>query len=275
MAEDVRNSLVICAPTFFHSCSEPRFEASLATLAAARKRGYRFVLVDGSPGDGVADVLSKAGATVVREEARGKANALRQALRVAGERFPSAEVFAFQELEKADFVRFYECIVPGLLRRLDGERGRWDMCNPARSESSWLTYPTEQVLEERFQNQLMHLNARRYGFPASLDWSFGPFLFRREHLEAWLTYPGQSYDSQWGPMVQAFKADASTNIGVAVVDYVHSPFMKAEEEGQWEHAKRRLKQLQDCIATNEDVWANAHVRERSRSPKKPQSPFAA
>mmetsp|Transcript_91118 Transcript_91118/g.272005 ORF Transcript_91118/g.272005 Transcript_91118/m.272005 type:complete len:152 (+) Transcript_91118:32-487(+) len=130
----------------------------------------------------------------------------------------------------------------------------WDMCNPARSEASWRTYPVEQVHEERFQNRLMDLNARRFGFVTDLDWSFGPFLFRAELLQDWLSYAGESYDAQWGPIIRAFRANSSLVIGTPVVDYKHSEFMKLEEEGSWSYAMIRFKQLQDVVVAHQRVW---------------------
>lgn len=257
----VCNALVICAPTFFRNRDSPRYAASLQTLATCKKLGLRVVLVDGSPFEsGIHDDLQMAGALVVREEAEGKARALRQALRIAAERFDEAEVFAFQELEKTDFVRFYESLVPCMLQHCqssgslkDGQH--WQLCNPSRSESSWSTYPTEQVLEERFQNRLANLIAKEYGFHQDLDWSFGPFLLRREYVQAWVEFAGQSYDAQWGPMIVAYRANPHIRIGSPVVDFEHSEAMRVEEEGNLDHALRRLQQLQDTAAAFQLAWS--------------------
>lgn len=261
MMDQVREALVICAPTFFRCQGEPRYSACLSTLAACRQRGFRVVLVDGSPPDvGIAADLKAAGAAVVvHEECPGKGNALRQALRVAGESFPSAQVLAFQELEKTGLVEHYEALVPGLLDADAGvcpsqQQRRWDLCNPARSELSWSSYAVEQVHEEKFQNRLAQLLAQQNGFPFDLDWSFGPFLLRREYLDTWTGYAGQTYDAQWGPMILAFKSNRSLLVGTPVIDYIHSPAMKAEEEGSLDHAMRRLRQLQDCVKAFEGAW---------------------
>jgi len=249
-------ALVICSPTFFKSKEEPRFVASMDTLSVCRERGFRVLLVDGSPVDtGVPAALEECGAVVEREEGRGKSNALRQALRAAGERFSDAQVFAFQELEKTDFIRHYNECVLGMLGNTE-----WELCNPARSESSWKTYPVEQEHEEKFQNRLMDLNANRHGFNTPLDWSFGPFLLKRTHLHRWLEYPGQGYDSQWGPMIKAIQDKPDIVIGTPVLDYKHSESMKREEEGSWKHAKIRLKQLNETVAAHEEVWGEPKER---------------
>eukprot|EP00415_Alexandrium_ostenfeldii_P002221 UN2221 len=100
----------------------------------------------------------------------------------------------------------------------------------------------------------MDLNARRFGFSHSLDWSFGPFLLQSKYVQDWLSYAGETYDAQWGPLVRVFKANGSVVVGTPEVDYKHSEFMKLEEEGSWPHAMRRLTQLQDVIAAFQRVW---------------------
>lgn len=255
MSEEARNALVICAPTFFNSRSESRFVASMATLSLCREKGYSVLLVDGSPRQsGVRELMSQAGALVLQETGQGKANALRQALSATKEHFPTKKIIAFQELEKTDFIRFYELCVAGFT----GEFGApWDMCNPARSEDSWNTYPVEQALEEKFQNRLMNLNAANHGFTTALDWSFGPFLLKSEFLNFWTKYEGQSYDAQWGPMIVCFRSYGSFVIGTPAVDYQHPAPMKKEEEGDWNHAINRLRQLNGCVTAHQRVWEEA------------------
>merc|ERR1711879_913927 len=100
----------------------------------------------------------------------------------------------------------------------------------------------------------MDLISQQNGFTYSLDWSFGPFLLRREYVQSWTEYKGQTYDSQWGPMISLFRSNPSIRIGTPFVDYLHSEKMKAEEEGNLEHALRRLNQLQDCVASHRMAW---------------------
>lgn len=109
---DESSLLAIAVPTFFPNAEDPRFTASLDTLKECKSRGYRVVLVDGSP-QTVRDVLTQAGAALVVEQTSvGKAGALRQAICAALDLEPPAKIIAFQELEKTDFVRFLRCFDP-------------------------------------------------------------------------------------------------------------------------------------------------------------------
>merc|ERR1712032_616066 len=135
-----------------------------------------------------------------------------------------------------------------------GEGRHWDFCNPARSEASWATYPLEQVLEEKFHNRLMHLISKEHGFTVPLDWSFRPFLLRREYVQQWLAYTGQTYDAQWGPLVAALRQDPALLVGTPIVDYQHTRAMKEDEEGSLDHAMRRLQQLNMCVEAHRAAW---------------------
>lgn len=130
----------------------------------------------------------------------------------------------------------------------------WDVCNPTRSESCWATYPTEQRLEEHFQNHMLNLIAQSHGFTTALDWSFGPLLMRRKFAQLWIEFDGGAYDAQWGPMVRAFQENKALTIGTPLVDYKHTTIMRDQEEGDIDFAFKRLAQLQSVVETFKRLW---------------------
>lgn len=259
--------LCVITVTYYTDESDLRFKLALQLCELASKLQISTIIVDGSPYDDIRKQLVTAGGGHVRvieqNNARypGKGGALRQAAMEA-ERMLSAQngdtsggsdennspppcAICFTEPEKVDLMNHVNAIVAPILG------GTADVVVPSRDEDIFrATYPIEQYHSESFANYHLHSLARKIpGFDSSaedkrkgLDWLFGPFAFRADLADSWLSYEGKSWDAQMVPYIRGVRRDG-WKIRTVKVPFRHPKNMKMEEEGDPKWTNKRLLQL--------------------------------
>lgn len=262
---------VIFTATWYDSKDDLRFKMCLKMIKECGTYKSPIVVVDGSPSEEVHSVLKSSGAIVYRQTGKGKKGAaLREAAMIASQLpgVTDATPLCWQEPEKIDMVRhwgtmfdtshfsagsFMDVLVPWRNQRLFQE-----------------TYPVEQYHSEMYGNHYLdtlavkRLNELNLELPdvtfevmspklPRIDWHFGPFSFRAEHVKLWTEYKGgDSYDAQLVPIVHAMRK--GLNVCSRVVDFKAPLDMKKEEEGNVNFIEKRLAQLNDLDPKVKRSW---------------------
>mmetsp|Transcript_16950 Transcript_16950/g.45637 ORF Transcript_16950/g.45637 Transcript_16950/m.45637 type:complete len:262 (+) Transcript_16950:83-868(+) len=237
-------SVVLVAPTFFKGVDEARFILTVKACQDAAARGLPMILVDASD-DAIRATLAASGAHVVQQSGKGrKGVALREAIQLAITLHGASDpVIAFFEPEKAGIVAHVVAAAAHLRAQ------SLDVVVPCRDDALFReTYPIEQYHQERFANLLIDTLATKRGFPAGLDWTFGPVCFRAGLASHWTQYNGELWDAQVVPYVRAVLWHGA-RVGSYTVPYAHAEQMKREEENHFAWAKKRFDQLSLWVAT--------------------------
>ena len=189
---------------------------------------------------------------MVKQEGKGgKGVALREAVRFAhAEVDEKTDAIVFTEIEKVDLPRLVKTIASPLLD------GSLDIVFPTREDRLFKeTYAEEQYHSEHFGNRFIHLLCKDF-IDAELDFYFGPFAFRAELAQHWLSYSGTSWDAQQVPAILA-AMNGNATIGAVSVAYRHDPRQKHQEENDFVFCKKRLFQLSSLLGIIEErVRAN-------------------
>mmetsp|Transcript_22217 Transcript_22217/g.69344 ORF Transcript_22217/g.69344 Transcript_22217/m.69344 type:complete len:258 (+) Transcript_22217:77-850(+) len=237
-------SVVLVAPTFFKGVDEARFILTVKACQDAAARGLPMILVDASD-DAIRATLAASGAHVVQQSGKGrKGVALREAIQLAITLHGASDpVIAFFEPEKAGIVAHVVAAAAHLRAQ------SLDVVVPCRDDALFReTYPIEQYHQERFANLLIDTLATKRGFPAGLDWTFGPVCFRARLASHWTQYDGDLWDAQVVPYIRAVRWHGAT-IGTCTLPYAHSKQMKDQEERVAFWARKRFEQLSLWMAT--------------------------
>jgi len=183
-----------------------------------------------------------------------KGAALREAATIA-RRLPPVSArtwLCWQEPEKVDMARHWV----STLRDAHSA----DVLVPAREPTNFAaTYPIEQFHSETYGN--LYLDACAKAAQAGttskippLDWHFGPFAFRAEHLELWAKYNGVMYEAQVVPIVHAMRKGLS--VASVSIGFDAPSEMKDQEEGNVEFIEKRLQQLQSLDPVVKAAWTD-------------------
>ena len=226
---------VIATTTFYKSVEELRFKLACLFVAAARKLGYSVVIVDGSPGKEVAEILRGLGALVYPQLHKGMGPGRREAFFHAREvAFQvGAIAIAWVEPEKVDFIQSIE----GLIEKI--AMGFVDIVIPRRSGASWQTWPAFQVESEKEANSVYN---KVFGLK-DFDPMFGPVLFSIEaapyFVLCYVEGVEDTYIQHYAPRIASREGAQVVSVEV---DMTYPPEQKEEEEGALNEAmleKRR------------------------------------
>ncbi|CAB9511007.1 expressed unknown protein [Seminavis robusta] len=255
--------LIVLAPTFYGSTDDIRYALGLESCRKAAEHGVRLLIVDASPNhhdtvresftNAGTDAKGKAWVEVIPQTYQGKKGAaLQEGVAVAQQRlqneFPSQKDTSFvamMEPEKFDLVQFFNPMAQHMAAN------KLDILFPRRPDALFQnTYPIEQYHAENFANIYLNTLGQAVGFP-SVDWTFGPIVFRASLASHWLEYnEGDLWDVQFVPLIRAWRrrqqqTSKKTEPIVAsyAVDYHHPDKMKQEEEGVAKWSEKRLFQL--------------------------------
>jgi len=264
--------LVVFTCTYYTGTTDLRYQQCLETLQAASTNSIPIVVVDGSPSDDVHQGLSQTGAIVCKETAGGgKGSALREAALNAAEKVPGVTehtLLCWQEPEKTGMIRLWKEILPQISHDSD-------VVVPRRDDECFKSsYPIEQYYSESYGNLyldtvmkdaitkdpsgVMRVPASDAAIPRGtslIDWHFGPFAFRKAHLDLWSKYKGNSYDAQLVPIVCALRRGlVISSIGVK---FHLDPKMREQEEGDVGFIEKRLNQLIDLDPKVKVAWTDA------------------
>lgn len=261
-----RIGLYAVCPTRFEDRG-PRFELAVRFVEAAAAEGAHVVLVDASRDAGIGRALHEAGATVFRQESRGKKGAaLREGVRhvmagtAAAARDGEEPIILYCEAEKADLARHLGAVARATRGALA------DVAVVGRTAAALATYPVEQQHSEAFGNHAICAAARDAGLlarvvggggggpaqsttgspPPPLDFLFGPIAFTRSTAHLWLSCRYDMWLAQLAPVIRVM-GDPAARVLSFPVEYRHGPAMRAMEEGSLLWARKRLDQLQRVV----------------------------
>lgn len=269
-----RIGLYAVCPTRFEERG-PRFDLAVRFVEAATAEGAHVVLVDASPHASVRRALQEAGASVFRQDTRGKKGAaLREGVGRVLANMAAASgdgreepIILFCEAEKADVARHLGAVARAM------RAARADVAVLGRTPASLATYPVEQQHSEAFANHALGAAARDAGLlarvvsssgsgsggggggmaeattgapPPPLDLLFGPIAFTRSRAALWLSCRHEMWLAQIAPVVRAL-GDAGTRVLACPIEYCHGAEMRAMEEGGVQWAAKRLDQLQRVV----------------------------
>lgn len=256
----IASNVAIGTTTFYKSSNELRAKLAERTIKNIVNRGYKMVVVDGSPNDEFRKVLEGSGAQVYVETQRGMGGSRREVLQYAHDL--NTPVVAWTEPEKEGYAsQIIKTVAPIL-------NGDIDMVVPDRriitdSHFHLPTYPTSQVNEELFGDDCW-----RELTGTNLDVWSGPRTWRRDISKYFLDYDGNklsykdkngediSYGDKWDsifiPIMQAI-LDGRKVKGISV-NYIHPIEQTRLEEGNWAYTQKRLDQLNNLVPAFTDYW---------------------
>jgi hypothetical protein len=235
------DQVVIVTTTFYKSLDELRFRLACDMVTLATSRGYKVVVVDGSPAniqDSVRKVLTDCGAIIFPQLHKSMGPSRRQAFFHAWELAMEESVpyILWMEPEKVDLVNFVEEVVyPMSLHYTVDDYA--DIVIPGRTERSKSTWPTFQMESERKAAEIYNEVFGGDGF----DTFFGPVAFKTEERVARhfiLFNPGLYGTPEEVPdtNIQLFIPPIAKSAGCKVtsirVDMTYPPEQRVEEEGE-------------------------------------------
>lgn len=227
-----RAKLAIVSTSLFRAerhVERARAQAAIRGLQAAQAQGAKVFLVDGGSDEGLLTEMCALGATIVKQSGKTLGAARRQAIALGAR--SSAEVLVYTEIEKDTLIEALPAVTAPFLD------GRAQMVVPERR--SMQTYPEFQRESEKLLNKLISATTG-----VSLDYAFGPRIFRRADASYFLNYDGRygdSWDSIFIPVLRAI-ASGMKVVGVPV-DYINPPEQTLAEEQQPEIMLKRAQQL--------------------------------
>lgn len=268
-----KTGFVVFTCTRYDNIDELRFKMCLTMIQKCQTHACPVVVVDGSPSEEVHSALKSSGAIVHRQTTEGgKGAALREAAMIASQLpgVTDATPLCWQEPEKIDMVRHWETVLD-TNNFSAGSESVVDVAVPWRNQRLFQeTYPIEQYHSEMYGNhyldtvaekelKLLNLELPGVAFEIvdpklpRIDWHFGPFAFRAEHVKLWTEYKGgDSYDAQLVPIVHAMRK--GLKVCSRVVDFEAPSEMKKEEEGNVNFIEKRLAQLNDLDPRVKMSW---------------------
>lgn len=152
-----------------------RGDLALQTLAAAKKKGYQLVVIDGGSCAPFLEAIEELEVSCTSQKSSGMSNGRQQGFQAASE-LDGAEIIVWVEPEKVSFIE------DGLDACIAAIDAGTDIVIPKRDEDAWQSYPKYQQESEQRANK--HWNtvlstgiSSRKGQPG-FDVFFGPRVFK-------------------------------------------------------------------------------------------------
>lgn len=251
--------VVICTATRYNSPEEMRCRLAQETCHQATKLRIPIVVIDGSDNSEIAKALTRAGATVFKQDKPGMAHSRVEAIET-GCYCPDRKHVLWMEPEKVGMVKFVEELSEYALTN------DCDFVIPARTVKSLCTYPPYQAISEAEGNcELMCAMLPEFPEAANLDRFFGPRLFKNNPD----TLAAVRGTQQLGPYAPLFVSELrllqqqrqrnNTLVCAAyTVDYQHPPEQTAAETEDQEMERFRDGQRCSIVALIKEEVERIH-----------------
>ena len=235
-----------------------RGNLAIEAVKTALEEGFQVVVVDGGSSEGFVDALTDLDIEVSQQKERGMSTSRRQAFNEATLK-TEAKVICWTEPEKVSMVRELADAARSVLEN------EVDIVIPARSKSSFETYPPQQAESEQranhYLNKVLRIADLLPDGSEDLDLFFGPRIFRNdpETLSLFTRQYRLKEDSRLKGVVKPdnylnatfFPVMLALGQGLRVesvpVDYQHPEKQTALETGHHDFEEKRVRQRQDII----------------------------